>query len=107
MIGYFLAWFSFFPFIRKQIAIRERDGPEALAPEARLYWLLYLAPLEPIGLFGFAWTSQGPPTTHWIAPLLFSSLIGIANVCLPDQLQSWTYINMPHSMESTWLLLTT
>ncbi|KZV67056.1 MFS general substrate transporter [Peniophora sp. CONT] len=79
MIGYFIAWFSFFPFIRKQMKIRNRDGPDALAPEARLYWLLWLAPLEPIGLFGFAWTSQGPPTTHWIAPLLFSALIGIAN----------------------------
>ena len=37
------------------------------------------APLEPIGLFGFAWTSLGPPIP-WIAPLLFSALIGIANV---------------------------
>ena len=40
------------------------------------------APLEPIGLFGFAWTSLGPPRVHWIAPLLFSSLIGIANYAI-------------------------
>ncbi|KAI0033653.1 major facilitator superfamily domain-containing protein [Vararia minispora EC-137] len=80
MVGYFIAWFSFFPFIRRDIKIRERD-PEALPPEARLYWLLWTAPLEPIGLFGFAWTSLGPPIP-WIAPLLFSSLIGIANYAI-------------------------
>ena len=39
------------------------------------------APLETIGLFGFAWTSLGPPV-HWIAPLIFSTLVGIANVSL-------------------------
>jgi len=77
MIGYFIAWFSFFPFIRKDMRIRQRD-PDALSPESRLYWLLWMAPLEPIGLFGFAWTSSGPPIP-WIAPLLFSALIGIAN----------------------------
>lgn len=41
--------------------------------------------LEPIGLFGFAWTSLGPPKVPWIAPMLFSGLVGIANVsCLID-----------------------
>jgi hypothetical protein len=38
------------------------------------------APLEPIGLIGFAWTSLGPPHVHWIAPMIFSALVGIANV---------------------------
>jgi len=47
-----------------------------------LQWLLFLAPLETIGLFGFAWTSLGPPKIPWIAPLLFSSLIGIANYAI-------------------------
>lgn len=40
------------------------------------------APLETIGLFGFAWTSLGPRHVHWIAPMIFSSLIAIANVSL-------------------------
>lgn len=78
-IGYFIAYFSFFPFIHRHRAIRRKD-PDALQPEARLYWLLWTAPLETIGLFGFAWTSLGPPQVHWIAPLIFSSLVGIANV---------------------------
>ena len=78
-IGYFIAYFSFFPFIHRHRAIRRKD-PDALQPEARLYWLLWTAPLETIGLFGFAWTSLGPPHVHWIAPLIFSSLVGIANV---------------------------
>ena len=38
------------------------------------------APLETIGLFGFAWTSLGPPHVHWIAPLIFACMVGIANV---------------------------
>ena len=53
VIGYFLAYFSFFPFFHRHRAIRRKD-PDVLQPEARLYWLLYLAPLEAIGLFGFA-----------------------------------------------------
>ncbi|GCF01654.1 hypothetical protein ZYGM_000213 [Zygosaccharomyces mellis] len=48
-------------------------------PERRLLLLLYLAPLLSIGLFGFAWTSMGPAYTPWIAPAIFSTIIGIAN----------------------------
>lgn len=40
LIGYFIAYFSFFPFIRRHRAIRSKN-PNALQPEARLYWLLY------------------------------------------------------------------
>jgi hypothetical protein len=56
---------------------RQRD-PDSLQPEARLYLLLYLAPLLTIGLFIFAWTSTGRPIP-WIAPLIGAFLIGIAN----------------------------
>lgn len=79
LIGYFIAYFSFFPFIRRHCQIRQKD-PDALQPEARLYWLLWTAPLETIGLFGFAATSLGPPEVHWMAPLIFSCMIAIANV---------------------------
>jgi hypothetical protein len=41
MIGYFIAYFSFVPFIRRDIKIRETKGSDALAPESRLYWLLW------------------------------------------------------------------
>ncbi|KAL9035086.1 MAG: hypothetical protein Q9214_006752 [Letrouitia sp. 1 TL-2023] len=81
LIGYFIAYFSFFPVIHRHRAIRKKN-PDALSPEARLWWLLYIAPLETIGLFGFAWTSLGPPHVHWIAPLLFSTLIAIANYAI-------------------------
>lgn len=89
-----MAYFSFLPWIHRHCRVRERD-PDALQPEARLYWLFYrqylfldrppkltfpVAPLLPIGLFGFAWTSLGPPQVHWIAPMIFSALIAIANV---------------------------
>ena len=81
VLGYFVAYFSFFPFIHRDRQIRRRD-PDALQPERRLYWLLFLAPCLTIGLFGFAWTSLGPPHVHWIAPLVFATLIGIANYAI-------------------------
>ena len=81
IVGYLLAILSFFPFIHRDRKIRRKD-PDALQPERRLYWLLYMAPLETIGLFGFAWTSLGSPQVHWIAPMIFSALVGIANYAI-------------------------
>ncbi|KAI7354017.1 MFS general substrate transporter [Hortaea werneckii] len=83
LIGYILAYVSYFPFIIKDKRIIAQKGPDALPPEHRLYWLLYLAPLETIGLFGFAWTSLGPEYgIPWIAPMIFSSCIAIANYAI-------------------------
>ncbi|OAL75673.1 MFS multidrug transporter [Trichophyton violaceum] len=81
MVGYFLAYFSFFPVIMKDKRAMARN-PDGLDPESRLWWLLFTAPLETIGLFGFAWTSMGPPAVHWFAPMFFSMLIAIANYCI-------------------------
>lgn len=78
-IGYFIAYASYVPWIVRDQHILKSKGPDALTPEHRLRWLLFLAPLETIGLFGFAWTSMGPPESHWIAPMVFSCLIAIAN----------------------------
>ena len=80
-LGYVFGFFSFFPTIHSQRKIRRKD-PDALNPEVRLWWLLWTAPLEPIGLFGFAWTSLGPPQVHWIAPMIFEVLIAIANYAI-------------------------
>jgi len=80
VIGYILAYFSFFPFIHRQRQTRRKHGSDVLQPEARLYWPLYMAPLETIRLFGFVWTSFGPPRVYWIAPMIFSGLIAAANV---------------------------
>ncbi|KAL5120989.1 hypothetical protein ACEQ8H_001177 [Pleosporales sp. CAS-2024a] len=81
-IGYFLAWFSFFPAIKRNERLRrERPGDEQAQYESRLWWLLYTAPCLPIGLIIFAWTSTGPPI-HWIAPLIGSAIIGIANYAI-------------------------
>ncbi|KAJ5567811.1 Major facilitator superfamily domain general substrate transporter [Penicillium sp. DV-2018c] len=101
LVGYFIAYFSFLPWIYRHCKIRAQD-PDALQPEARLYWLLWgkfilnsadpghlshqslaiVVPLLTIGLFGFAWTSLGPPNVHWIAPMIFSTLIAIANYAI-------------------------
>lgn len=81
-LAYFIAYFSYWPWFRRDEQIRKKHGDDALMPERRLKWLLWLAPLEPIGLFGFAWTSMGPPQVHWIAPMIFSTLIAIANYAI-------------------------
>lgn len=124
MVGYFIAYFSFFPWFHKHCRVRERD-PDALQPEARLYWLLWgkyvllsrfifnyidlfiVAPLLVIGLFGFAWTSLGPPHVHWIAPMIFSTLIAIANVRIFTTFPKQVPMLTPYSMLSTWLRSTT
>jgi len=80
LIGYILSYLSYLPSIHRFRGIR-RKHPGRLSPEARLWWLLFLAPLEAIGLFGFAWTSSGPPIP-WIAPMIFSTLVGIANYAI-------------------------
>lgn len=81
IIGYFLAYFSYLPWFARDAHIRKTKGSDSLQPERRLRWLLFLAPLETIGLFGFAWTSLGPPIP-WIAPMIFASCVAIANYAI-------------------------
>lgn len=51
MVGYIIAYFSFFPWFHRHCRVRERD-PDALQPEVRLYWLLYSErPSPPLFLF--------------------------------------------------------
>jgi hypothetical protein len=78
VIGYIISYLTYLPVIHHHNKTRRRD-PNALSPESRLWWLLYLAPLLSIGLFGFSWTSLPPPQVHWIAPLIFTALVGVAN----------------------------
>nr|XP_031857791.1 uncharacterized protein CI109_006813 [Kwoniella shandongensis]KAA5524863.1 hypothetical protein CI109_006813 [Kwoniella shandongensis] len=80
-IGYILAYIIYIPPLYHQRKMLAKD-PDNTPPEIRLKPLLFLAPLEAIGLFGFAWTSLGPPHTHWIAPMIFSVLVGIANFAI-------------------------
>ncbi|KAJ5933240.1 hypothetical protein N7516_007729 [Penicillium verrucosum] len=81
VIGYFIAWFSFFPAIKRNIKER-RDNPESERAqyESRLWWLLYTVPCLPIGLIGFAWTSL--PQCHWIGSMIFAAIIGVANYAI-------------------------
>ncbi|KAJ5088945.1 hypothetical protein N7532_007629 [Penicillium argentinense] len=79
VVGYLVAYGIFLPDIRRQRTVRHKEGNAARVPERRLLLLLFIAPLETIGLFGFAWTSFGPEWNHWIVPLVFVFLIAIAN----------------------------
>lgn len=78
LVGYFIAWASFIPVIKRNIKERQmRPEDEHTQYESRLWWLLYTAPCLPIGLIGFAWTSL--PQCHWIGTMVFSAIVGIAN----------------------------
>lgn len=79
LVGYVVSYLIFLPDIYRQRKLRQRQGSQSRLPERRLLLLLFIAPLETIGLFGFAWTTMGPQYAHWIAPLIFMFLIAIAN----------------------------
>ena len=79
LVGYFIAWISFIPVIRRNIQERkDKPDDERAQYESRLWWLLYTAPCLPIGLIIFAWTSTGPPI-HWIGSSVAAAIVGIAN----------------------------
>jgi MFS family permease len=71
--SYWLAYFSFFPVVARHTKRRARG--EILAPETRLWWLLWLVVLLPLGLLGSAFLA----TVHWSGLIAFSTLIGMAN----------------------------
>ncbi|KAJ5401017.1 hypothetical protein N7465_011506 [Penicillium sp. CMV-2018d] len=81
LIGYVIAYIIFLPDIHRQIQTRRQCGAASRLAERRLLLLLFIAPLEPIGLLGFAWTSTGPPIP-WIAPCIFACLIAMANYAI-------------------------
>lgn len=82
MVGYLIAWLSFYPVIWRNMAERRRKPDDERAQyESRLWWLLYTVPFLPIGLIGFAWTSVGPPV-HWMGTMVFAAMVGIANYCI-------------------------
>ncbi|KAJ5996080.1 hypothetical protein N7499_007603 [Penicillium canescens] len=81
LIGYLIAYIIFLPDVYRQMKIRRENGAASRLAERRLLLLLFIAPLEPIGLLGFAWTSMGPPIP-WVAPCIFACLIAMANYAI-------------------------
>lgn len=82
-LSYALTYFSYFPWFWRDQAVRKREGDDFYPPERRLKWLLFLAPFEPIGLIGFAWTSLGNEyNVHWMGSMIFSGLVGVANYAI-------------------------
>ena len=82
-LAYVIAYFTYFPWFIRDEHLRKKYGDDAIPPERRLKWVLWLAPLEPIGLMGFAWTSFGNArNVHWIGSMIFSGAVGIANYAI-------------------------
>ncbi|KAI1351921.1 MFS general substrate transporter [Xylaria sp. FL0043] len=81
-VGYLLAWLIFIPSFSHNKKRREKHPDDEHAQyESRMYLLLWLAPLLPIGLLIFAFASAGPPL-HWIGPVIATAIIGIANYAI-------------------------
>lgn len=81
IVGYIISYLLYMPRFWWELKQRKRDR-HSLKPEARLTYLLFICPWESFGLFGFAWTSLGPPRVHWMAPIVFSTLISMANYAI-------------------------
>ncbi|KAI5861000.1 major facilitator superfamily domain-containing protein [Durotheca rogersii] len=78
-LAYLIAYALYFPVIRRNRALRARQPADERAQyEARLWWLVYTAPLLPIGLVVFGCTGS-PAVAHWAVPMLGCVLIGVAN----------------------------
>lgn len=92
-VGYFIAWISFIPAIKRNEKERKsKPGDERAQYESRLWWLLFTAPCLPIGLIGFAWTSTGPPLP-WIASMIFAAIVGIANYAIYMATIDYMYVS--------------
>lgn len=78
-IGYWCAWGSYIPVIRRHN--QQRKAGKTLTPESRLWFLQYVVLGLPLGLFGSAFLVKGPPLP-WIGPLIFAVFIGWANMAI-------------------------
>jgi MFS family permease len=78
-IGYWCAWGSYIPVIRRHN--QQRRAGKQLTPESRLWALQYIVLGLPLGLLGSAFVVGGPPLP-WIAPLIFAVFIGWANMAI-------------------------
>ena len=76
LLGYLVAFIAF------KITYKVHGDPDKRAPEHRLWLLLWVVPLEPIGLVIFGFSALGPPQVHWMGPLIGSFLVGIANYAI-------------------------
>jgi MFS family permease len=78
-IGYWAAWASYVPVIRRDN--QKRRAGKVLTPESRLWFLQYVVLGLPLGLLGSAFLVTGPPLP-WIGPLIFAVFIGWANMAI-------------------------
>lgn len=78
-IAYFIGCGLHYIDVARQRHVINRYGDDSRHAERRMLLLLFLAPFEPIGLIGFAWTTWKPYKIPWIASMLFGACIAVAN----------------------------
>jgi hypothetical protein len=74
--SYFVAYFAYFPMIRRHNAQRKRG--RILPPEKRLFLLLFLVPLLPVGLLVSAFAAP----VSWAGVVVATVPIGMANYAI-------------------------
>ncbi|KAI1456982.1 MFS general substrate transporter [Annulohypoxylon moriforme] len=83
-VGYLIAWFAYHWIIKHNVKMRKRNpGSEYAQYESRLKNLTFTALLLPVGLLLFAFTAAFlAHPIHWIASMIASCIIGVANFCI-------------------------
>lgn len=67
--------------------LKQKEGSGTAAkPERRLILMMWFAPITPLGCFMYGWTAYYQ--THWIVPIIGSSLIGLGAlfIIIPTQI---------------------
>jgi MFS family permease len=81
-----LSTLSVGPFVDWYLLVQRQNGKDST--ECRLLPMVIGSALIPLGLLPFGWTVQCK--VHWVAPIIFSSLVGYGYVSVA--ISSWSYL---------------
>lgn len=81
-----LSTFSVGPFLDRYMQMKKQAGKGS--PEDRVLPMLLGSILVPCGILAFGWSVEYK--THWVAPILFSVLVGYGYVSIA--ISAWSYL---------------
>ncbi|KAF2243378.1 MFS general substrate transporter [Trematosphaeria pertusa] len=85
-VGMVLSTFSVGPFLDRYMQMKKQAGKGS--PEDRVLPMLLGSILVPCGILAFGWSVEYK--THWVAPILFSVLVGYGYVSIA--ISAWSYL---------------
>ncbi len=78
-IGIFIGLLGFSKFSDRYMKMKAASRGGVMKPEDRLILLVYCSPILPIGFFWYGWSAEAH--THWIVPILGTTVIGVGMLC--------------------------